>query len=309
MPRRFAALLLFMTGCAFALAGCGGGGGSNNTPISTPGTLLFNITWPAARAAAPPQSVTVILTSNSTQIAQQTVAHTGGQSSSTITFNSVPTGQLIISATAFASTDGSGTALGAANVAKTVLGGATSQVTLDLNGAAARLLVVPSAVSLVAGEGTTLVASETDLAGNLVLIGTGDLQWSSSVPTTATVDINGNVVAIAVGNAIITATDVVTSKTATATVNVTSGAFIVPVAVTLTLGDKKTFSASFSGNPPITWTVAEGAAGGTIDTAGNYTAPNTPGTFHVVATNTNDPTQTASATVTVTAGTGTIVVK
>jgi hypothetical protein len=249
------------------------------------------------------------LTSNSTQIAQQTVAHTGGQSSSTITFNSVPTGQLIISATAFASTDGSGTALGAANVAKTVLGGATSQVTLDLNGAAARLLVVPSAVSLVAGEGTTLVASETDLAGNLVLIGTGDLQWSSSVPTTATVDINGNVVAIAVGNAIITATDVVTSKTATATVNVTSGAFIVPVAVTLTLGDKKTFSASFSGNPPITWTVAEGAAGGTIDTAGNYTAPNTPGTFHVVATNTNDPTQTASATVTVTAGTGTIVVK
>src|SRR5262249_35823903 len=51
----------------------------------------------------------------------------------------------------------------------------------------------------------------------------------------------------------------------------------------------------------VTWSVKEGASGGTIDAAGHYTAPVTPGTFHVVATSVADPTKTATATATVTA--------
>ena len=51
-----------------------------------------------------------------------------------------------------------------------------------------------------------------------------------------------------------------------------------------------------------------GCGGGSIDAAGNYTAPTDHGTFHVVATSQADANQTATATVTVQAGsaTGTI---
>ena len=44
----------------------------------------------------------------------------------------------------------------------------------------------------------------------------------------------------------------------------------------------------------------EGAAGGTIDANGKYTAPNTEGTYHVVATSQADATVRATATITVT---------
>ncbi len=52
-------------------------------------------------------------------------------------------------------------------------------------------------------------------------------------------------------------------------------------------------------NTAVTWSVQEGTAGGTVDATGLYTAPSTPGTYHVVATSQADATKTAVATVTV----------
>ncbi|HYD42928.1 MAG TPA: fibronectin type III domain-containing protein [Anaeromyxobacter sp.] len=66
-----------------------------------------------------------------------------------------------------------------------------------------------------------------------------------------------------------------------------------PVAVTLSPAATSVdacrtarFAATVTGSsdPAVTWSVQEGAAGGTIDAAGTYTAPNAAGTFHVVAT-------------------------
>ncbi len=55
-----------------------------------------------------------------------------------------------------------------------------------------------------------------------------------------------------------------------------------------------------------TWSVAEGASGGTVSATGptsaSYTAPGTLGTYHLVATSVADPTRSATATVTVVAG-------
>jgi hypothetical protein len=51
----------------------------------------------------------------------------------------------------------------------------------------------------------------------------------------------------------------------------------------------------------VAWKVLEGAAGGTITSAGLYTAPNAAGTFHVVATSAGDPSASATAAVTVSA--------
>ena len=48
-----------------------------------------------------------------------------------------------------------------------------------------------------------------------------------------------------------------------------------------------------------TWIVEEGAAGGSINSSGLYTAPQIPGTYHVVATAASDPSKTATAPVSV----------
>ena len=71
--------------------------------------------------------------------------------------------------------------------------------------------------------------------------------------------------------------------------------------VNMTSGETRTFSATVTGslNQMVTWSVQEGSAGGTINSSGVYMAPDTFGTFHVVATSQADSTKSATATVVV----------
>ncbi len=69
--------------------------------------------------------------------------------------------------------------------------------------------------------------------------------------------------------------------------------------VSLSPGGTHTFVATVSGassgqSAGVNWSVQEGAAGGTIDANGKYTAPATEGTYHVVATSVADASMTAS---------------
>lgn len=75
-----------------------------------------------------------------------------------------------------------------------------------------------------------------------------------------------------------------------------------PTSVTLSSGGTQAFTASVgsTGNTAVTWRVSEGNAGGSITSSGLYTAPATPGTYHVLATSQVDPSKSASAIVTVT---------
>ena len=63
-----------------------------------------------------------------------------------------------------------------------------------------------------------------------------------------------------------------------------NGMIISPSAVTVPAGATQTFIASAPGGGTVTWGVQEGAAGGSVSSAGIYTAPGTTGTFHVAAT-------------------------
>ena len=76
---------------------------------------------------------------------------------------------------------------------------------------------------------------------------------------------------------------------------------ISPLAASITSGATQRFTATVSGSADmaVAWSVAEGAAGGSIDPAGLYTAPQASGTFHVVAASHADPSRTATAAVTV----------
>ncbi len=85
-----------------------------------------------------------------------------------------------------------------------------------------------------------------------------------------------------------------------ATVTVASIA-VTPSPATADSCSTVSFSATVSGltNTSVNWTVQEGSTGGTITPGGVYTAPATPGTYHVVATSQASSNITATAAVTV----------
>jgi hypothetical protein len=86
--------------------------------------------------------------------------------------------------------------------------------------------------------------------------------------------------------------------------------YVAPSTFTLGPGGARQFAATVVGNGitgnGVTWSVDE-SGGGTITSSGEYTAPTTPGTFHVRATSVAVPTASGVATVTVTTSTGIVV--
>ncbi len=93
------------------------------------------------------------------------------------------------------------------------------------------------------------------------------------------------------------------TKSATATVTVIVGVAITPARASLASGGTQQFLARINGavDTAITWSIQEGASGGTVDQTGLYTAPPTNGVFHVVAARQANPAQMAIATVAVAA--------
>src|ERR1700686_5268615 len=66
-----------------------------------------------------------------------------------------------------------------------------------------------------------------------------------------------------------------------------------PKAISLKVGETQQFTASVTNT--MSWSVKEGRSGGSVSTSGLYTAPATPGTYHVIATSAVDSTVSASA--------------
>ncbi len=132
--------------------------------------------------------------------------------------------------------------------------------------------------------------------------------WSVQETTGGTVSSTGLYTAPSAGGTFhVVATssaDPTKSAAATVTVNVPAPVVVTVSPATGSINSCKTLQliATVTGttNTAVTWSVQEGAAGGTVSAAGLYTAPNGPGTYHVVATSVADNTKTAVATVTVT---------
>jgi hypothetical protein len=268
--------------------------------------MKFTILWPTAARAIPvaTQSLTVTISGGGKTLATQTVNRPTGQTQTIVTFNALSPGLITVTAIAYPQADGAGTALAAGSLAATILPGQVVQATLNLTSTISQLSITPPSLEMSVGETAALTLSAVDSSDNTVLIGAGDLLWDSTDATIAKVDSTGTVTAVAIGSTTISVSEVVSGKSITVPVVVEPP--IVPATVNLTLKQQQTFTAFFLGNPPITWSVKEGAAGGTITSAGIYTAPNTAGTFHIIATNKNKPSETATATVVVQVGNGQI---
>ena len=79
---------------------------------------------------------------------------------------------------------------------------------------------------------------------------------------------------------------------------------LAPALAQLEPGGHRQFTASATGaDPRVSWAVAEGEPGGSVDATGLYLAPAAPGTFHVIAASVADPTRTARAEIVVAAST------
>ena len=76
-----------------------------------------------------------------------------------------------------------------------------------------------------------------------------------------------------------------------------------PPEATLTAKGSQTFSANITGTDDrtVVWSVQEGPTGGTVNGEGRYTAPELPGSYHLIAASQADPSQTAAITVNVVA--------
>ncbi|WP_224247838.1 Ig-like domain-containing protein [Hyalangium gracile] len=176
---------------------------------------------------------------------------------------------------------------------------ATATVTVEPVQTIIVVSVSPSTANLLTGETRTFTATVTGTTNTAV-------SWSVTEAGGGTVSASGLYTAPSTpGTYHVVATSAADpTKSATATVTVTAAITVTvsPTTATLVIGEPQQFTATVgnTSNNAVTWTIQEGAAGGSVDASGLYTAPVTPGTYHVVATSEADPTKSATATVTVT---------
>ncbi len=163
-----------------------------------------------------------------------------------------------------------------------------------------RVTIVPATVAIDQGSTQQFTALVSGTANAAV-------RWSipAQGSTGGTIDANGLYTAPATaGTFQLVATSAADSTaTATAAVSVRSVgiAMISPASADMEPGGAQQFTATVTGtvNHDVSWSVQEGAAGGAITSNGMYTAPASPGTFHVIATSAADKRATNIITVTV----------
>lgn len=191
------------------LAGCGATGASTHggTGIAQ-GRATLTIVWPARSRLIPDasNSIVILVKRGSSAVAQQIVPRPPG-SSSTVTFDPLPTGDLSATATAFPNVDGSGIAQATATVPLTVQANQTTHFTVTMNSTIVSVEVSAPQSGIVAGGQMQMAAAARDASGAVVLLSPAKLSWQSSNPAAATVDSGGRVSGIAAGNADISATD------------------------------------------------------------------------------------------------------
>lgn len=164
-------------------------------------------------------------------------------------------------------------------------------------------VVAAPAVSVTISPRTATVAAGGSIAfaATVANASNGGVTWSVPLPGCGSVTAAGVYTAPATAAVctVVATSQEDSSKSDTATVTVTA-----PVVVTVAVTPSPAavdacrtlaFTATVTGasDRSVAWSVQEGAPGGTITTAGVYTAPADAGTYHVVATSNADPSRSA----------------
>jgi hypothetical protein len=158
-------------------------------------------------------------------------------------------------------------------------------------------------ISISPGQATVTGSTQIQFSASVGNAGNKAVTWAA---TGGTVDTNGLYTAPdSPGTCyVIVTSQADTSRTATAVITVVAPVVITPSTITLAPGGTQIFTAVIpaTGDTNVTWTITEGAAGGTISATGLYTALAAAAdgsVFHVIATSVADPTKSATAVVTI----------
>jgi hypothetical protein len=184
---------------------------------------------------------------------------------------------------------------------------ASASVTITVlpGGSGVAVSVAPNPATVVAGQKQQFVASVASIAGQgqgvtwtVVEMNGGAIDQTglyTAPMTVGTFHVHAiaQADASAIGEAVVTVTPAMVMQPVRVTVN--------PATLQLGAGETHTFTATVTGTTTtgVTWAITEGGAGGTVTAGGFYTAPTSPGTYHLVATSTADTTAKATATITV----------
>jgi hypothetical protein len=224
---------LIAAGMAAGLYGCGGG--RSSTPAATSGgtdaarrgqgSASFTVNWPAASRLIPfaANSIRIRITNavGTQLLAEGVLTRPSGGGQASKTFDRLPVGDALVTATGFPNADATGVAQAQAGVLVTIVKDQIAPVHLTLASTIVSVDVSPAAPpALSIGQSAPLVATPRNAAGNVVLITPSTLRWETSASSVATVDVAGNITAVGAGTATITATETESGKSGTAALTV-----------------------------------------------------------------------------------------
>jgi len=219
-------ILLGIALAAALLAGCGGSGNSGVTATGTrAGSLTLTVKWPAPGrfipVAANSIKADVVQVGPNTIVASKLIARpTGAPTTSSVMFDSVPVGDVVLIAHAFPDADGTGTAQAAGVTPAKITGGQTTTVTVTMATLVDHLRITPDSPTINVGETKPLTMTAYNPPNEVVLTAPQNVKWTSADPSVATVDATGNVKGIAKGSAVITVTESESKQSASTTVAV-----------------------------------------------------------------------------------------
>ncbi|MBX3113070.1 MAG: hypothetical protein KF836_00745 [Fimbriimonadaceae bacterium] len=286
------------------LFGCGGQTGST-IPA---GSMTLGIEWPEALTSRtiPTASNSIVVEIWKDGSKTHSVVIPRPQTSALI--EDIPLGEVLVTASAYPVIDGSGVAQGSASTLAEIVEGPGNIINLTLASTITQVQIAAS-TTLTALQNTTIVATPKNSNGDVVLVSPTGINFQSSQPLVGTIGSTSGVFqALLMGTSTVTATESESGVSGQGNVTVKLGLSVLPASASLSIFGSQLFVATIVGsaNTAVTWSVDGGASKGSINAAGLYTAPATPGTYTVRATSVADPTISRTATVTVTAGGGSI---
>jgi len=316
--------LIPLIGALCFLSGCGSGGGGGGTtpspsptptPSPSPTPVLMarpqiTVNWGArSRVVTLPASalsLTIDLHGDSGSVVF-TANRPSGLAASSQTYaapTEIPVGTYQVNVTGFAQSNGTGAKVASADI-QVNLGpyGLLPPISLVQ---AITSVEIPAGQNIPVNQQPDLIVTPRDAAGNVVVVTPGSCFMSVTSNGQRLRYISGTQVeGLLPGPATMTASiDGITSPAATVTVVSNTQVSVSPSTAEIAPGTTLPLTATVTNAPntTVTWSIQEGNSGGTVSSTGLYTAPSTPGTYHVIATSVYDPAHSGTATISVETG-------
>ncbi len=185
---------------ALALAGCGGGGGGGGS--RTVSDFVYSTDWTAGSVGPSGSSQRLTLLDSNGIVRWEAVIDRITDGVQAQTLSSVPVGEFRLEAELFEQAGAQGAQTGW--LTKSVQVVSRGSVSTAVGAPMVSLQVEPQSLSLRAPGSARVLATPLAADQTPVFISPGALEWSSSAPTVATVDGDGVVQAVGVGQATIT---------------------------------------------------------------------------------------------------------